>query len=140
MTKNTVSVIVVTYNRIKYFKTFIKFIYLSTKYPFNLIVVDNGSVDGTREYILEEENNGRIWKHVFNEINMPLAMAFSEGLKLCDSEFICTVADDMAISPDLVHDWLEIFIEKMKQDESIGCINFVGARCSHDRFIKKYDI
>ena len=139
MIKNTVSIIVVTFNRINYFKTFIKFLYSSTKHDFKLIVVDNGSTDGTRELILEQEKVGKVYKHVFNRKNLPLAKAFSEGLKEVDSEFVITVADDMVVSPLLKHDWLEIFIDKMNQDESIGCINFVGARCSHDKFLERYN-
>jgi glycosyltransferase involved in cell wall biosynthesis len=139
MIKNTVSIIVTTFNRIKYLKTFIKFLYKSTKYPFKLIVVDNGSIDGSRDFILEVEKTGLVWKHVFNNKNLPLAMAFSEGLKLVDTEFVITVADDMIINPELKHDWLEIFVDKMGQDKSIGCINFVGARCIYDKFIKRYD-
>jgi len=137
MIKNMIDIIVVTFNRIKYFKTFVKFLYLSTKQPFHLIVVDNGSVDGTREYILELEKEGIIWKHVFNEENLQMSKAFSKGFKKVESEFVVTVADDMIVNPGLKHDWLKIFIAKMKQDESIGCINFVGSRCSYKQFIKR---
>ena len=51
-----------------------------------------------------------------------------------------TVADDMVINQSKYGDWLEIFIKKMEQDESIGCINFIGARCSRDRYLQKYDV
>ena len=139
MTKDTIEIIVVTFNRIKYLKTFIKFLYRSTKYPFNLIVVDNGSIDGSREFILEKEREGLVWKHVFNENNLPLSMAFNEGLKVGNSEFVITVADDMVVNPLLNVDWLEVFVAKMNQDHKIGCINFVGSRCLHDKFLRIYD-
>jgi len=139
MIKDSVSIIVVTYNRINYFKTFIKFLYRSTKYPFNLIVVDNGSTDGTREHILELEKEEKVHKHVFTTENLPLAKAFSSALGLIDSKFVVTVADDMIISPELKHNWLDIFITKMNQDKSIGSINFTASRCRHDKFIKTYE-
>lgn len=139
MTQNIrVSIIVVTYNRIKYFKTFVDFLYRSTKTPFKLIVVDNGSVDGTRDYILELEKEGKIWNHVFTEENLKMCRAFSWGFKLVDTEFVVTVADDMFVSPELKHDWLEVFIKKMESDKQIGCINFIAARCIYDNFIKRY--
>lgn len=139
MIKNMrISIIVVTFNRIKYFKTFINFLYRSTKTPFYLIVVDNGSMDGTREYILELEKEGKIWKHVFNKENMLMTQAFSEGLKEVETEFVVTVADDMFVSPNLKHDWLEIFIKKMESDKKIGCINFSAARCRYDKFVMRY--
>ena len=138
MIKDSVSIIMVTYNRLPYFKTFVKFLYRSTKYPFNLIVVDNGSTDGTREHILELEKEGKVYKHVFTTENLPLAQAFSEGLKVADSKFVITTADDMVVNPELKHDWLSIFIVKMQQNESIGSINFTASRCRHDKFIKRY--
>lgn len=137
--KNTVNVILVTYNRINYLKTFIKFLYRSTKYPFKLIVVDNGSKDGSRELILDMEKEGKIWKHIFTEQNYPLARAFSEGFKEVDSDFVITCPDDIVVNPGLKHDWLEIFVDKMNRDETIGSINFVGSRCLHDKFLRMYD-
>lgn len=133
------SIIVVTYNRIKYFKTFIKFLYRSTKVSFKLIVVDNGSIDGTRDYIKQLKKDGKIYDYVFTKNNIPLAQALNEGFKLVDTVFVVTVADDMVVNPELKNDWLEIFIAKMEQDETIGCINFVGSRCCHDKFLKRYD-
>lgn len=137
MIKEPVDILVVTYNRIKYFKSFVKLLKLSTNYPYRLIVVDNGSADGTREWILEKEKEGIVWKHVFNSSNLPLARAFSEGFKEVESELFLTTADD--ITPPLFkkYDWLEVFVTKMKQDESVGCINFVGARCSYDSFQRR---
>jgi glycosyltransferase involved in cell wall biosynthesis len=138
MTKDTVDIIVLTYNRISYFKTFVKFLYSRTKYPFRLIVVDNGSIDGTREYILELEKEGLIWKHIFNKENLPLAKALTEGLKLVESELFVTVADDM-IPPNTIPCWLEIFVAKMNSDENIGCINMVCSRRSFEIFKQRHD-
>lgn len=139
MTRSTVNVIVVTFNRIKYLKTFIKFLYSSTNYPFKLIVVDNGSIDGSREYIEEMKKIGKVWKYVFTTDNLPLAQAFNAGLKESDSEFVVTVADDMVVNPYLEHDWLQIFVKAMIQAPEVGCINFVGSRCDHDKFLRIYD-
>lgn len=137
MTKDIVDIIVITFNRIEYFKTFIEMLYLSTKYPFRLIVVDNGSIDGTREWVVEKEKEGVIWKHVFNSENMKMAAAFSEGFKHVESELFLTTQDD--ITPPILQgvDWLEVFVAKIKSDESIGCINFVASRQNFNEFNKK---
>jgi len=139
MTELPIDIIVVTYNRIKYFKTFVKFLYSSTNYNFRLIVVDNGSIDGTREYIEQLGRAGKVWKYVFTSENLPLAKAFTEGFKHVESELFVTVADDMVINPELKHDWLRIFKAKMDSDQSIGSINFVGSRCVFDKFVKRYE-
>lgn len=137
MDKNTVSIIVVTYNRIEYLKHFIEFLYLSVGYPFKLIVIDNGSIDGSRDLIIKLKKEGLIWKYLFNKENMLLASAFTEGFKLVDSEFVITVADDMTPPLFKKPDWLEIFVAQMNKDEKIGCINFSANRCSFSPFNKK---
>ncbi len=137
--KNMVDIVVVTYNRIDYFKTFVKFLYLSTEYPFRLIVVDNGSDDGTREHILGLEEKGVVWKHVFNDKNLPLAAAFTEGYKQVESEYFVTVADDMIpILRKTGPCWLTVFMHKMRTDKDVGCINFVAARRLYDKFMDMY--
>lgn len=138
MSDTRVSIIVLTFNRIKYFKNFVRCLYRSTKTPFQLIVVDNGSVDGTRDYILELEKEGKVYKHVFTNSNLLMSRAFSEGFELVDTEFVITVADDMFVTPELKHDWLDLFIKKMDSDEQIGCVNFLANRCRYESFIRTY--
>ncbi len=133
-----VDVIVVTYNRLKYLKTFVRMLKLSTNYPHRIIVVDNGSTDGTREWLSEMVDSGKIWKHVFNDKNMKLAAAFTEGFKHVESDLFITVADDMIPPIFDGYDWLSVFVHKMKSDESIGCINFVGSRQDFNSFKRKY--
>ena len=137
-TKQPIDILVLTYNRLRYFKTFVKFLYLSTDYPFRLIVIDNGSTDGTREYIVELRKQGKIWKYLFNEKNLPLAAAFTEGFKLVESELFITAPDDIIPPLGKKPSWLEIFVAKMDQDEMAGCINLIGSRCVYDKFVKRY--
>lgn len=139
MTAEPVNIIVLTYNRIKYFKVFIESLYLSTQYPFRLIVIDNGSIDGTRKFILDLEKQGRVWKHLFTEENLPLAAAFTKALPLVESEFVVTVADDLTPPPLKTPCWLTLFVAKMRSDENIGSINLVGALSSYDSYMRKME-
>lgn len=137
-----VDIFFLTYNRLAYLKTTIKFLYLSTKVPFRLFIIDNGSTDGSREYILELEKQGKVYKHLFNEENQPLAKAYTscfEKFRNELNEFIITAPDDIIPPITLKHDWLEIFIKKMESDKNVGLINLVGARCNYNSFIRKYD-
>ena len=111
---------------------------MSTDYPFRLIVVDNGSIDGTRQYIQDLRKEGKVWKFLFTDKNLPMAAAFTAGFELVESELFITVADDMVPALGKKPSWLEIFVAKMNQDESVGCINFRAARCVHDKFVKQY--
>ena len=132
-----IDIIVVTYNRIKYIKIFIEFLYLFTNYPFRIIVVDNGSSDGTRDLILKLEKDGLIWKHVFNNKNLKLAAAQTKGFNEVESELFVVVDDDMIPPQWKEICWLTLLRAKMLQDNNIGSINLVGARCSFDSFNRK---
>ena len=51
-------IIVLAYNSIDITKKFLQFLYKNTKDEiFNLVIIDNGSDDGTKEYLLEFEKN-----------------------------------------------------------------------------------
>lgn len=137
MTRQPVSIIVVTYNRLEYFKTFVEFLHLFTEYPFVLIVVDNGSTDGTREEIIKLKQQGLINDYIFNKENLKLAAAFTEGYKIVQTELFVTVADDMIPPMFKKPDWLSVLVAKMKTDQSVGCINLVATRCSFKDFNRK---
>ena len=52
------SIVILTHNQLEYTQKCIESIFTHTREPFELIVVDNGSTDGTLEY-LEREDGGR---------------------------------------------------------------------------------
>jgi len=136
MTKNTIDILVVTYNRLAYIKNFIAMLYLSTNHPIRIIVIDNGSVDGTREWLIKQKNNGVISRHIFNKENMKLAAAFTKGFEYVKSDLFITVADDMMPPINYDIDWLDAFEYKMNNDIDVGCINFVGARQTFSGFVR----
>lgn len=139
--ENTVDILVVTYNRIKYLKSFIAMLHLSTNHPFRLFVVDNGSTDGSREFILDMETAGFVYGHLFTEQNLPLASAFSACFnKFYDelNELVMTAADDHTPPMSLKVDWLDIFVKKMLSNEKIGTINFRGSRLFYQSFCSRY--
>ena len=132
--KKIISIIVITFNRIEYIKIFIEYLYLFTDYPFRLIVVDNGSEDGTKELILKLEKDGLIWKHVFNSENLKLAAAQTEGFKQVESDLFVVADDDMQVPIFKSPCWLTLLRNKILSDDNIGCINFSGARQSFRSF------
>jgi len=140
MKEKSIDIFVLTYHRLHYLKVFIEMLYLSTDYPFRLFVISNDKDDiETNEFILKLEKEKIIYKHLFNEKNLPLAAALTACFnKFKDelNEYIITVADDMLpVWKDPC--WLTVFKAKMDSDENIGCVNFVSARCSYDGFNRK---
>lgn len=138
--KQSVDIFILTYNRLEYLKTSIEMLYLSTSYSFHLYLIDNGSIDGSRDFIVKLEKEGLIYKHLFTEQNIPLASAYTACFnKFKDElgEFIITAPNDI-IPPIRFEspDWLSIFVAKM-QDENIGCVNFIASRQAFNSFNMK---
>ena len=131
--KEPVDIIVVHFNRIKFIKTYLLMLHLFTFYPFRLIVVDNGSTDGSREWLLKMKEKGLVWKTVFTKENKPLAEAIAEGFKEVESEYFITSANDMIVpykkfpyGPNVC--WLIMLVASLEHYTDYGSINFYGLR------------
>ena len=57
-----------------------------TDFPHRIIIVDNCSIQENKDFIEDLKKNGRIWKAVYNEKNLPLSQAFKKGFELVESE------------------------------------------------------
>ena len=125
-----VDILLVTYERLHLLKITIKAIKLRTKYPHRIIVVDNNSKDGTKEWLRKQHMNGIIEEVILSDRNLGLGKAFQEGLRLVKSEyFICTVDD--VIPPLMDPCWLEQELKIAKENPEYGGIAMKGARVSH---------
>ena len=80
-----------------------------------LIVVDNGSTDGTPEYIAEHYPTARL---IRNETNLGFAKAVNIGLKAACGEYLYILNQDLRFRPGTIVGLLD----RLKQDESIGLI------------------
>jgi len=114
------SVMMVTYNRLELTKQTVDNIYKTTS-DFNFIIVDNGSTDGTVEYLHELKNtkdniNLSLWDH-----NKGIASGRNEALYIANrlkTDWYATVDNDVL----LPHNWFDkcIDIIKINPSYSIG--------------------
>ena len=95
------SIIVLNYNRLKYTKRTISNLISKTTVEHEFIFVDNGSIDGTREYLksLEYETNAKVVKYIFNDENLGVAGGRNIGLRAADGYYLMTIDDDILV-PD----------------------------------------
>jgi len=97
------SIIVLNYNRLKYTKKTIQNLIDKTTVEHEFIFVDNGSIDGTREYLkrLEEKNltNAKKVTCVFNPSNYGVAGGRNSGLRVATGDYLMTIDDDIIV-PD----------------------------------------
>jgi GT2 family glycosyltransferase len=98
VTRNTtVGIITITWNRLWYTYHCLKILEKKAGYPYKHIIIDNGSQDGTYEFLKEEGYNV-----IRNEINMGIVHAFYQGKKALgnDTEIIIKIDNDCEIVTD----------------------------------------
>jgi glycosyltransferase involved in cell wall biosynthesis len=114
MMKPFFSVIIPTYNREKFLKIAVRSVLEQSFNDYELIVVDDGSSDGTKEMLqlAQAKLHGKI--KYFYQKNKGPAAARNQGLKEAKGEFICFLDSDDRFR----HDKLKItreYIEKYPQ-------------------------
>lgn len=112
-----ISLVVVTYNRLDYSKECIESILRNTDVPFELIIVDNGSADGTREWLTGlKAPQAERFTLLLNEVNLGCAVAFNQGFRLADGDPIFRIDNDV-IMPD---GWASAFMGLWDSDPQLG--------------------
>lgn len=117
MTTSITSIMFVTYNRIELTKRMLNSFFEHTTSPYHLIVVDNGSTDGTPEFLqsLNKSNDcptacQGVDIH-FNEKNKGIAAGRNKGLKLSakyKDPYLSTLDNDIELLPNWLEDCLDI--------------------------------
>ena len=118
MNPSIASIMLVTYNRIELNKRMLSNFFQVTTSPYNLIIVDNGSTDGTVEYLKN------ISKHdaphcqdiilQFNDQNKGIASGRNQCLKIADKygdQYLATVDNDVELPINWLQDCIDIIKE-----------------------------
>ena len=100
------SIIIPTFNNLKYLKVCLESIKKNSKFTHEVIVYVNSSTDGTLDFL----RNNQV-KHLYNETNVGLCKAMNEGVKISKNEYIVYAHDDMYFCPD----WDEEFYNEIKK-------------------------
>ena len=113
MKKPLVSVIMPVYNGAKYIKQAVDSVY-NQDVPLELIVIDDGSVDGTKE-VLESYRERPDFRYLFNKKNMGAAGSRNRGVKEASGEYVAFLDAD---------DWWENgkLAEQIRVMEESGCV------------------
>jgi GT2 family glycosyltransferase/2-polyprenyl-3-methyl-5-hydroxy-6-metoxy-1,4-benzoquinol methylase len=96
-----VSIVMLTFNRLQLTQQAIASLRASTRQPYELIVVDNGSTDGTPAYLDQLEREGvRVIK---NPDNRGVAAGWNQGLRVATGDCLMVLNNDVLVAGD----WLE---------------------------------
>jgi O-antigen biosynthesis protein len=116
------SILIVTHNQLAYTRLCLDSIRTRTDEPYELIVIDNASSDGTVGY-LRAQNDVRM---VTNEVNRGFPAAVNQGIALARGEQILLLNNDVVMTTG----WLRRLLRVLRGDPKIGltgpCSNFVS--------------
>ena len=95
-----VSIVITSYNRLEDLKeTLLRC--CDIKYPnLEIIVVDNGSTDGSSKFV--DELNNSDYKKIIIKPNKGSEYAQSEGMKASTGKYVITIDDDCFLRPNVV--------------------------------------
>ena len=113
MSSKIVTIVIVNYNGKKFLKDCLGSIARSTFRDFEVILVDNGSKDGSVYFVKRYFPWVKIVK---NEVNVGFAEGCNIGAKHSSSKYIVFLNTDVKVEPD----WLEKLVKTAELDPSIG--------------------
>lgn len=112
-----VSVIIPAYNREKYIRQTVDSVLGQTWPNTELIVVDDGSTDATREILEEYGDRIRLIEHP-GRVNRGQSAAINAGLKQASGDYICILDSDDYWEKDK----LEVQVDYLENHEDVGFV------------------
>lgn len=114
-----VSVYLTTRNRLKLLKRAINSVLNQTYQNIELIVVDDASNDGTRDYLRElSSTNGKV-KAIFNENNLGACVGRNRAIAASNGEFVTGLDDDDYFKENRIESFLKKWDAKNPQSVAI---------------------
>ncbi len=121
--KPLVSVLISAYNVVDYVEEAISAVMAQTYTHLEIVIIDDGSSDGTAEILKKlAEQDSRI-RIITNEKNLGLIASLNKGLPLLKGEYIARTDSDDKVEPD----WIEKLVTFLEKNSDIAACsaNFV---------------
>jgi len=112
------SIVLVTWNQLEYTQQCLSSLRFRTDEPYELIVVDNGSTDGTVEYFRSQSEVTLI----ANSENRGFPAAVNQGLRVARGDQILLLNNDTLLTTG----WLRRMLDTLQRDPRIGLVGPVS--------------
>ena len=113
-----ISIIVLTFNQRKLTKQFIESLQKHTSVKYELIFVDNGSTDNTKEYFEQLQQTNNNVKYIYNINNIGYAKANNQGIRSSSGDYVVLLNNDVILTDG----WLERLIACAESDPFAGVV------------------
>ncbi|MDF2815088.1 MAG: glycosyl transferase family 2, partial [Paenibacillus sp.] len=124
------SIVIPTYNQLNYLKDCIESIERYTPEPHEIIVVDNGSTDGTAEYLRSLPGNAV--RHTISEHNLGFAGGVNQGLMMARGTRLLFLNNDTIATEG----WLSNLLACLHSNDRFGLVGPVTNYISGDQLIE----
>ena len=121
------SIIIASFNTVGLLSRCVESIVKHTK-NFEIIIVDNGSKDGSVGYLHDLVSNNKNVKAIFNQENLNFGPANNQGLRLAEGEYIILLNSDTVVTPE----WAERLFVCLNHQPGIAMVGPVSD-CSNGR-------
>lgn len=109
------SIVILTFNKLPLTIQCLESLWKNTSAPYELILVDNGSKDGTIEYL---RNLGDRIILIENPYNYGFAKGCNQGTEVASGDQILFLNNDTILPPG----WLEPMVEALYSDDDVGIV------------------
>ncbi len=114
-----VSIIIPVFNKVELTRKCVEEIQKNTPEElYELIIVDNGSTDGTKEFLKWLETNFKNVKIIINEKNLGFAKACNQGANVASTDYLLFLNNDT----EPLKGWLEPLLYVMEHDNLVGAV------------------
>ncbi len=117
-TPNLTSIVILTFNQLKYTKECVESIKKYTPEPHEIIFVDNGSTDGTIKWLRQLIKQNSNYKLIENNKNLGFAKGCNQGITESAGEFILLLNNDVVVTEG----WLSGLLECLKSSSDTGIV------------------
>ena len=114
-----VSVIVLCYNNLALTRACIESVQRHSYWPgLELVVVDNASTDGTRDFLVETARKHPGVRLVLNDDNLGFAAGNNAGLDAATGDVLILLNNDTQVSPG----WIHGLVRHLQRDPALGMV------------------
>jgi len=108
-----ITLVVTTWDSLEMLKMFLKYLKMYTPDVYELIIVNNGSTDGTKEYL--DSVKATV---INNNKNLGVIAALDQADKLVKTKYLVSISDDILVTPN----WLDDLIRIYESDPKIKAV------------------
>ncbi len=116
----SVDIITLNWNRKDVTRDLVESFFKHTHHPCRIIIIDQASTDGSREYLSSLKSCGHHQVQViFNSENTGFIAGMNQGMSMSDADYVCLANNDMLFTEG----WLEEILSVFESNKNIGLLN-----------------